>query len=142
MNEFYCQLGVAPSATEDEIKRAYRKLAKQFHPDLHPNDAQAEARFKEINEAYEVLSDPEKRRKYDQAQRPATQQAAERQAQKKSRTPKGGPLDFSQMQGGFARFFGFDPQSGQVTDESKLSGKGQKNPLDMSDLFEHFMGFK
>lgn len=59
-------MGVPKNATEDEIKKAYRKLAKQYHPDLHPGDKQAEAKFKEINEAYEVLSDKDKRARYDQ----------------------------------------------------------------------------
>jgi len=62
---FYEALGLPRNAPEKEIKSAYRKLARKFHPDVNPNDRTAEARFKEINSAHEVLSDPEKRRKYD-----------------------------------------------------------------------------
>src|SRR5690349_10263181 len=64
--DYYNILGVKKNASEKEIKSAFRKLARKFHPDLNPNDREAEAKFKEVNEAYEVLSDADKRKKYDQ----------------------------------------------------------------------------
>ena len=64
--DYYEVLGLQKGATDDEIKKAYRKLAKQYHPDLNPDNPEAEAKFKEINEANDVLSDPQKRAKYDQ----------------------------------------------------------------------------
>jgi len=64
--DYYKILGVSKSATEKDIKKAYRKLARKYHPDLNPNDKVAEKKFKEINEANEVLSNPENRKKYDQ----------------------------------------------------------------------------
>ena len=64
--DYYEVLGVQKNATPEDIKKAYRKMAKECHPDLHPNDKQAEERFKELNEANEVLSDPDKRARYDQ----------------------------------------------------------------------------
>ena len=63
--DYYQILGVSRGANADEIRKAYRKLAMQYHPDRNPDDKQAEERFKEINEAYQVLNDPQKRAHYD-----------------------------------------------------------------------------
>src|SRR4029077_6946364 len=64
--DYYKVLGVERSATEAEIKTAYRKLARKYHPDVNPNNKEAERRFKEANEAYQVIGDAEKRKKYDE----------------------------------------------------------------------------
>ena len=64
--DYYEVLGVSKDADEDTLKKAYRKLAKQYHPDMNPGDKEAEKKFKEASEAYAVLSDAEKRRQYDQ----------------------------------------------------------------------------
>ena len=65
MSNYYDVLGVAKDATEKEIRQAYRRLARQYHPDVNKNDPTAEDRFKEVNEAYGVLSDEDSRKKYD-----------------------------------------------------------------------------
>jgi len=64
--DYYNVLGVPRNAADKDIKAMYRKMARKYHPDVNPGDKAAEARFKEINEAFEILSDPDKRKKYDQ----------------------------------------------------------------------------
>lgn len=64
--DYYEVLGVAKNASDAELKKAYRKLAKKYHPDVNPGDKEAEAKFKEATEAYGILSDPDKRKQYDQ----------------------------------------------------------------------------
>src|SRR6188508_515116 len=70
VQDHYKVLGVERKASQDEIKKAYRKLARQYHPDRNPGDARAEARFKEVSAAHDVLADPEKRKAYDQGTGP------------------------------------------------------------------------
>ena len=108
--DYYEVLGVSKSASEDEIKKAYRKVAKQYHPDLNPGNADAEAKFKEAGEAYAVLSDAQKRQQYDQFGHAAFDQTA-----------GGGAGGFG---GGFGGFGGF----GDFTDifDSFFGGGGSR----------------
>lgn len=107
--DYYKILDVTKSATEAEIKKAYRKLARKYHPDLNPNDKEAEKKFKEINEANEVLSNPENRKKYDKYGKD-WKQADEfekagydpNQQQYSRQQPQGGAQDFSGFGGDFS----------------------------------------
>ncbi|HEY9887869.1 MAG TPA: J domain-containing protein [Candidatus Obscuribacterales bacterium] len=100
--DYYSILGVSKSASADDIKRAFRKLARQYHPDVNPGDSSAEARFKEVSEAYEVLSDTDKRRKYDQFGR-YWQQAERGAAAGAGNTADFGGFDFTNY-GSFDEF--------------------------------------
>jgi len=117
--DYYQTLGVTREAKEDEIKKAYRKLARKFHPDLNPNNKQAEERFKEIQEAYEVLSDPEKRSKYDEL-------GANWKSGSDFTPPPNwqGNVDFSEIFGGGRTQGGFGNQGGSFSDffESLFGG--------------------
>jgi DnaJ-class molecular chaperone len=106
--DYYKTLGVERNASEAQIKSAYRKLARKYHPDVNPNNKDAEGRFKEINEAYQVLSDPEKRKKYDQLgadwERGATEDEVFRRYAQAGGPEFGGTAEgFSDF---FERFFG------------------------------------
>lgn len=118
--DYYSVLGVQKTATDDEIKRAYRKLARTYHPDLNPGDKAAEAKFKELNEANEVLADPEKRKKYDELG--ANWRAYEHQA------PRGGSAGFAT--GGGTQYRAVTPEEM----ENLFGGGG------FSDFFQTFFG--
>ena len=77
--DYYEVLGLDKSADEASIKKAYRSLAKKYHPDMNPGDKEAEAKFKEVNEAYDVLSDAEKKAKYEQMMAQVTERLAQLQ---------------------------------------------------------------
>jgi curved DNA-binding protein len=109
--DYYAMLGVAADADDKTIKQTYRKLARQYHPDLNPDDKDAEARFKEINEAFQVLGDPEKRKKYDELRQ-----------QYQHWQERGSPG-------------GFDWGDWQRTPEGAYTYTWSTSPEDMQDLF-------
>ena len=103
--DYYSVLGLQKNASADEIKKAYRKLARKYHPDVNPNNPDAHAKFQQINEANEVLSDPEKRKKYD-AYGENWQHAEEYERARQQQAQNGGFYDFGSGEGGFQYDFG------------------------------------
>src|SRR3954462_486855 len=128
--DYYSTLGVAKTATEKEVKQAYRKLARKFHPDVTPGDASAEGKFKEINEAYEVLGDPEKRKKYDELG--ANWRMYEQAGAPGGGRPFGGGWNGNTGGGGAGQPGGFRTMSPEEMEEMF----GDENPF--SDFFTTF----
>ena len=137
--DYYATLGVTKTATDKEIKQAFRKLARKYHPDVNPGDKAAEAKFKEVNEANEVLSDPEKRKKYDELG--ANWRAYENVppgAHAYGSSPfGGGPFNASGWGTPGAQGSGFRTMSEEEVAEM-FGGGGDDSPF--SDFFKTFFG--
>lgn len=129
--DYYSTLGVAKTATDKEIKQAFRKLARKHHPDVNPGDKSAEARFKDLNEAYEVLGDPAKRKKYDELG--ANWRMYEQGGAGAGRGPAGNPFAGwnVNMGGGGSRVH-------TITEDEMRDMFGETSPF--SDFFQTFFG--
>lgn len=126
--DYYHTLGVERTASQADIKRAYRRLARQYHPDLHPDDPTAQAKFQQLNEANEVLGDPEKRQKYDEYGQ-HWRQAEEMEAQRRNRQN-------SQTGGRYGEFYGDFTEGGMG---SSFGGFAQGSS-GFSTFFEQLFG--
>ncbi len=159
---YYEILGVNRDATIKEIKKAYKALAKKWHPDLNRDNIKvAEEKMKEINVAYTTLSDEVARIDYNKkldaesktsaktgstSQRQSGKTQSQTTSQRQSTAGTYAKVDFENIHSSFENFFGFNPKTHEVTNEDKLNTfsreKKKKNPLDTTDFFEKFMGFK
>lgn len=145
--DYYKVLGIEKSATDADVKKAYRKLARKYHPDLNPNDKEAEQKFKEVNEANEVLSHPENRKKYDQygenwQHSEEFEKARQQQQYQRSAGQQGGFGGFEGFSGGgdysdfFESLFGSRAAGGRSqTRQSKGGDYNAELHLDLKDVY-------
>lgn len=136
--DYYRILGVSEQAEEEQIKQAYRKWAKKYHPDLNPNNAEAEAKFKDVVEAYEVLGDSTKRRGYDLKRKV---HGANDKKEKKSSQTQDMNINIGNFTKNMERYFGFSFK-GETADKKCTGEYTDKNPIDVTDMFEAFMRIK
>ncbi len=141
--DYYKVLGLERTATEDEIKKAYRKMARKYHPDLNPNDQEAEKKFKEVNEANEVLSNAENRKKYDQygsewkhgeeISRARNQQQQSNARGQSAREHSFGGEEYSDF---FESFFGGSSRGGGTQIKYRGQDHSAQLTLDLRDVYE------
>ncbi|MBO5985289.1 MAG: J domain-containing protein [Lachnospiraceae bacterium] len=145
MKDYYKILEVSPDATDDAIKKSFRKLAKKFHPDTNGGDPKAVARFQEINEAYSVLGEADKRKAYDdeRAGKKAGQGFGGAQQQGKSGTGSKAPRGtFTGFNASNFKMNFDDMMFGELNKEKEKKAKAEGNPADVSSQFASFFGFK
>lgn len=137
--DYYKILGVDKTIDQKDVKRAYLKRAKQFHPDLHPDDPKAKAKFQALNEAYEVIGDPEKRKKYDQyGEQWRNAEAFEKQGYSGGYGGSGG--GFGGFGGGAFEGFDFNGGGGFSSFFEQLFGRGSRRGGSRSSAFGGFGG--
>lgn len=148
IKNLYKVLEISEQASEEEIKAAYRKQAKKYHPDAHPGDLECEKHFQAVNEAYSILGNTDKRREYDCHR--TKHKGAEGKEQKRTKagysSGENQEVDFENIHKTFERFFGVNPNTGNVANEKsrnpKVENSKGENVLDTTDLFQRFMGIK
>lgn len=145
MKDYYKILEVSPDATDEAIKKSFRKLAKKYHPDTNGNDPKTVERFQEINEAYSVLGDPDKKKAYDDERLGKNVKSGFGTAGKTAKTGTGSKAPRGAFTGFDAASFkmNFDEMMfGDLNKEKKERAKGEPNYADVSNQFASFFGFK
>lgn len=136
--DYYRVLGVSEKAGEEQIKQAYRKLAKKYHPDLNPNNPEAEEKFKNVVKAYEILGDAGKRKEYD-IKRKKTGAGRSVENTPSVKTPDKNMTDFTKD---MEKYFGFSFDGGTTERQKQGADRKKRNPLDVTEMFEAFMKIK
>ena len=139
MKDYYKILGVSPTTSDVEIKKAYRKLAKKYHPDANPGNKSAEAKFKEINEAYETLSDETKKAEYDLRTFGTSRGSSDNAGSHEASSRAGGKSninydDFVRTSKTFEDFFSFNPKTKEHTLDKDVK------PMKTKDAFDAIFG--
>lgn len=141
MPDYYEIMSISRDSSQEEIKKAYRRLAKKYHPDANPGNKNAEEKFKEINEAYATLGDEDRKKAYDL--KLDTGKGEQQKTETQGKTAKNptesrqgyAPFNFEDVEKSFEQFFGFNPK----TKEKVMKTKGEKkNPLDTSQAFDNY----
>lgn len=144
MKDYYKILNVSMDANNDEIKKAFRNLAKKYHPDRNPDDKDSLRKFQEVNEAYEVLSKEESRKKYDTERSKFKGNNKEtnsrnNKSSNENRKYQDKSESIENLNKYFESFFGFNANSNEI---NKDKFKKQKNPIDTSKMFDSFFNIK
>jgi curved DNA-binding protein len=138
MKTHYDTLGVSKDASQDQIKLAYRKLSKKYHPDVNSGSKDAEKIFLEVQEAYTILKNKTSREEYDRQLEKASHHHTGRNAENtanKQTSEKKQAFNIHDMEKNFEQFFGFNPKSKEMQSKSH---KGNKDPINTNDLFERY----
>lgn len=141
--DYYKVLEITEQADEDQIRQAYRKLAKKYHPDINPGNPEAEEKFKDIVEAYEVLGDATKRKAYDEKRSAASGYGGKRNGQKQGQgSYTRADVNMADFTKNMEKYFGFSFGGGKTEGKQQETRKEKKNPLDVTEMFEAFMKIK
>lgn len=137
--DYYKVLGVTEQADDEQIKQAYRKQAKKYHPDLNPGNEETEEKFKDVVEAYEVLGDAAKRKEYDVKRKTTDGCSYNASNVERDENTVKSDINIANFARDVEKYFGFSFSRTQKESRGKNGSGNRKNPLDVTEMFEAFM---